>query len=87
MREDAVIEHFDVLFGAVAARLRLAAENACTGVLASPPDEPLQRLQATVLECVEALEQLQATQRHARISGDELQVRVETPWRVRSETF
>ena len=87
MPADAVLEHFDVLFGAVAKRLRLAAEDVRTEeAFATAKAEALQRLRSTVLECVEALEQLQETQRHARISGDESRARVERSWFVRSDS-
>ena len=70
---DAAIEHFDVLLGAVSARLRLAVEDARAEAIATTPGEVLRRLRATVLECVEALEQLQATQRKARRLADGLE--------------
>lgn len=63
---DAAIEHFDVLLGAVATRLGLAVGDARTEAMAITPEVALQRLRTTVLECAEALEQLQATQRYLR---------------------
>ena len=82
LRAEAAIEHLDVLIGAVAARLKRAAEeahdDANAHVIATTPDEALQRLRATVLECAEALEQLQATQQHAREVGDGSAAQAET---------
>ncbi len=63
---EAELEHFDVLLGAVTARLKLAAEDAHAGALALPPEKALPRLRTTVLECVEALQQLLETQRCAQ---------------------
>lgn len=63
---DAAIEHFDVLLGAVVARLRFAAQDGRTDANSTSPKVALQRLRTTVMECVDALEQLQATQRYLR---------------------
>lgn len=63
---DAAIEHFDLLLGAVALRLQFAAQCGGAEPTVTPPKVALQRLRATVMECVEALEQLQATQRYLR---------------------
>ena len=63
---DAAIEYFDVLLGAVVARLRFAAQDGRTDANATSPKVALQRLRTTVMECVEALEQLQATQGYLR---------------------
>ncbi len=67
---DAATEHFDVLLGAVGARLWQAVEDARTEAINSSEERALQRLRVVVIECVEALEQLQATQRHLRSVGD-----------------
>ena len=61
---DAAIEHFALLFAAVVERLKGAARYGCTEPTVTPPSVALQRLRTTVMECVEALEQLQATQRY-----------------------
>ena len=61
---DAAIEHFALLFAAVVERLKCAARCGCTEPTVTPPNVALQRLRTTVMECVEALEQLQATQRY-----------------------
>ena len=63
---DAAIEHFDVLLGAVVARLGFAVQDGRADANATSPKVALQRLRTTVMECVEALEQLQATQRYLR---------------------
>ena len=63
---DAAIEHFALLFAAVVERLKGAARCGCTEPTVTPPNVALQRLRTTVMECVEALEQLQATQRYLR---------------------
>ena len=63
---DAAIEHFALLFAAVVERLKGAARCGCTEPTATPPSVALQRLRTTVMECVEALEQLQATQQYLR---------------------
>ncbi len=68
---DAAIEHFDVLLGAVGARLRQAVEDARIEAINTSKERALQRLREVVLDCVEALEQLQATQEHLRSVGDE----------------
>lgn len=62
----AEIEHFDVLLEAVVERLEHAADGLCTDANWTTPEQTLACLRSTVLECVEALEQLQATQRHVR---------------------
>jgi hypothetical protein len=67
----AEIEHFDVLLAAVAIRLARACDDERTGTNGAAPGEALQRLRATVLECVAALEQLQATQRYVRGESEE----------------
>ena len=76
---DAMLEYFDVLLGAVAVRLGLAAEHARTEKVATTPEAALQRLRHTVLECVEALEQLQATQQRAHAVGDGSDAQAATP--------
>ena len=67
---DAAIEHFDVLLGAVGARLRQAVADARTEAINTGEARALQRLRVVVIECVEALEQLQATQQYLRSVGD-----------------
>ena len=67
---DAAIEHFDVLLGAVGARLRQAVADARTEAINTSKARALQRLQGVVIDCVEALEQLQATQQYLRSVGD-----------------
>ena len=67
---DAAIEHFDVLLGAVGARLRQAVEDARTEAINTSEARALQRLRVVVIECVEVLEQLQATQQYLRSVGD-----------------
>ena len=67
---DAAIEHFDVLLGAVGTRLRQAVADAQTEAINTSEEQALQRLRVIVIECVEALEQLQATQRYVRSVGD-----------------
>ena len=67
---DAAIEHFDVLLGAVGARLRQAVADARTEAINTSEARALQRLRVVVIECVEALEQLQATQQYLRSVGD-----------------
>lgn len=75
---EAAIKHFDVLLEAVAVRLTLASGDARTEAIITTPEEALQRLRATVLQCVEALEQLQATQRYLRGASDGPGARAET---------
>ena len=65
---DAATEHFDLLLGAVTARLRRAADAAHAESMATSSEAALQRLRLTVVECVEALEQLQATLQKSRKS-------------------
>ena len=66
----AAIEHFDVLLGAVVERLKRAVdaarEDATAFTTSSTPQQTLLRFQTTVVECSEALQQLQATQRYLR---------------------
>lgn len=66
----AEIEHFDVLLAAVAIRLTRACSEERMNADGATPEEALQRLRATVLECAEALQQLQATQRYLRRESD-----------------
>lgn len=54
---DVAIEDWDVLFGAVTDRLRFATSRPSAAA-------DLLRLKMSVLECVEALEQLRATATH-----------------------
>ena len=79
---DAAIEHFDVLLGAVTERLELAVAAASDDpralAAAASPEEALRRLRMTVVECVEALHQLQATQRYLRAWGDGSGARLQT---------
>ena len=71
---EAAIEHFDVLLGAVVERLKRAVDAAnemapALSVSATPTPTAEQvslRLRTTVLECIEALEQLQTTQQYLR---------------------
>ena len=63
---DAATEHFDLLLGAVTARLKRAADAAHAESMATTSEAALQRLRLTVVECVEAVEQLQATRCNAR---------------------
>lgn len=63
---EADLEYFDVLLGAVTARLGSAADDVHGGTIALRPEQALQRLRTTVLECVEALQQLQATHLYAQ---------------------
>ena len=67
---EAAIEHADVLLGAVTARLKRAVDaardEAEARAASATPEQVLLRLRATVLECVEALEQLQTTQQYLR---------------------
>lgn len=63
-----MIAHFGLLLGAVTARIKRATDAAHAESLATSSDEALQRLRWTVMECVEALEQLQAAERNARRS-------------------
>ena len=75
---EAAIEHFDVLLGAVVERLMRAVDAAnemgpALSVSATPTPTPTPtaeevslRLRMTVLECIEALEQLQTTQQYLR---------------------
>jgi hypothetical protein len=65
---DAATEHFDLLLGAVTARLKRAADAAHAESMATGSEAALQRLRVTVVECVEALEQLQATRQKSRKS-------------------
>ena len=73
---EADIEHWDLLFSAVTQRLKLTVGESLT-LMETEVDElmlrdRLRRVGTTVLECVEALEQLQATQnfRRARAVAD-----------------
>ena len=74
---EAAIEHFDVLLEAVAVRLTLASGDARTEAIITTPEEALQRLRATVVQCVEALEQLQATQRYLRGTNQRLEAQAQ----------
>ena len=76
MPTEADIEHWDVLFGAVTERLKLTVDESLTLVETEADElmlrDRLRRVGTIVLECVEALEQLQATQnfRRARTVAD-----------------
>ncbi len=60
------LEYFDVLLGAVTARLGSAVDDAHASAAALPSEMALRWLRTAVLECVEALQQLQATHLHAQ---------------------
>lgn len=82
---EAAIEHFDVLLGAVTERLKLAVDaarddaSAQAAAAAAAPEQASRQLRMTVLECIEALQQLQATQRYLRALADELGAPLRTP--------
>lgn len=80
---EAAIEHFDVLLGAVTERLKLAVDaardDASAQAAAAAPEQASRQLRMTVLECIEALQQLQATQRYLRALADELGAPLRTP--------
>lgn len=73
---DIAMEDWDDLFCAVKARLRLSVGERVAAAPEAPVNDAGDRVRASVLECVEALDQLQATQRHelARRQRLELQV-------------
>ncbi len=62
----AAVEHWDVLFSAVIARLSHASD--VLGEPDSPHDDRVARMQVTVRECIEALEQLHATKLRAFVA-------------------
>ena len=80
---EAAIEHFDVLLGAVTERLKLAVDaardDASAQAATAAPEQASRQLRMTVLECIEALQQLQATQRYLRALADELGAPLRTP--------
>jgi hypothetical protein len=69
---EAEIVHFDVLLDAVTSRLQRAVDGTHAETFALRPEEAIQRLRTTVVECVEALQQLLATRRYARRLGGSL---------------
>ena len=61
---DIAVEDWDDLFSAVKERLRRIASEQRAQTPGPPAPDSVGRIQASVLECVEALEQLHATQRY-----------------------
>lgn len=61
---DIAIEDWDVLLCAVKARLRLMVGEPFAAMPESQGQDLVGRIRAGVLECVEALDQLHATQQH-----------------------
>ena len=58
---DIAMEDWDELFCAVKARLRLIGSERSSATPEPPQRDAVVRIQASVLECVEALDQLHAT--------------------------
>jgi len=63
---DAATRYFGLLLDAVTVRLQRAADAAHAESMATSSEAALHRFRLTVVECVEALEQLHATQRNVR---------------------
>lgn len=61
---DVAIEDWDVLFCAVKERLRLSVDDRRGAAPESQPQDAADRICTTVLECIEALDQLHRTQQH-----------------------
>ena len=81
---ETLIEHFEVLLEAVAVRLARAANSVSQNTNETGPEAALRSLRETVGECVEALEQLHATQRCVRRLKDRSGALIETRRCLRS---
>ncbi len=60
---DIAIEDWDILMGAVKERLRVSVGERLAAIPETPLQDAADQVRASVLECVEALDQLQTTQR------------------------
>lgn len=71
---DLSVDEWDLLFDAVRERLRLTAGECPAAQPGAHAHDPVGRIQASVLECVEALDQLHALLRRGRGRSQRLEM-------------